>query len=72
MSEIKIPTSKGRLTEEEAFDCDNDMIPVLSKTQNTLNSQHELDLHRPQIEQLVHRDLGIPQSDFVLGQPSAS
>lgn len=70
MSEIKIKTSKGWLTEEEALDSDMDMIPALSKMQETVNFQHALDLCRPQLEKLIHRHLGIPQSEFVLSQPS--
>lgn len=69
MSGFRIPISKFRgLTEEEALDSDNDIIPKLSLIQNLVNFEHELDLRRSQIEKLIHRHLGIPQSDFELSQ----
>lgn len=70
MSDFKMEASKGYLTEEEALDYEIDMMFALSKPQHIRNFQHELDLRRSQIERLIQRHLGIPQSDFVLSPPS--
>lgn len=70
MVEFTIATSKERLTEAEALDSDLDMIPALSSQHQTDEFRQQLDLGRSQIEKIISRHLGIPQSDFVLSQSS--
>nr|POF12755.1 hypothetical protein CFP56_09907 [Quercus suber] len=70
MDDFTIAIPKGRLTVEQALDRDSDVIPVLANLEHTLDFQRQLDLRRSQIEKLIQRHLGIPQSGFVLSQPS--
>jgi len=70
MSNFTIATSKECFTKEEVLGSDLDMIPALSDLQNTVEFQQQLELQRAQIIELISRHLGVPQSDFVLSQPS--
>ncbi|KAF2756136.1 hypothetical protein EJ05DRAFT_512686 [Pseudovirgaria hyperparasitica] len=68
MGVIKVATPKTALTEEEALDTDADITPKLYSLQNTIKFKDALNLRRSEIENLIHRHLGISQSDFVLSE----
>lgn len=54
------------MTEEQALDEDWDMIPTLTAYSKTQTLSNDLESHRPQLERLISRHLGVPTSEFVL------
>jgi len=54
------------VTEAQALDDDWDMIPTLTAFSKTLDFCQTLELHRPQLEALISRHLGISPTSFVL------
>ncbi|RMZ85019.1 hypothetical protein DV738_g273, partial [Chaetothyriales sp. CBS 135597] len=70
MDERRVLTSRGYLTLEEALDTQSDVLPTLTSLQQTLAFRRDLEVRRPQIEDLVSRHLNIASTKFVLSQPS--
>lgn len=67
MSDFAIAVSKWKtVTEEQALDEDWDMIPTLTAYAKTQSFCSDLESHRPQLERLISRHLGISTSEFVL------
>lgn len=67
MNNTSLPILKGRITQEDALDSDRDVIQQLSYPGKRFDFYIYLYQHRPQIAAIVSRHLGIPESEFTLG-----
>lgn len=62
---------EGFITEQEALDIETDVIPKLHLRQKTDDFRQKLQSSSSHIRELVSRQLQIPESDFVIDEPSA-
>lgn len=65
-----IQIKHGFITEQEALDTDTDIIPKLHQKRESDKFRQKLQSSLSHIRELISRHLQIPESDFVIAEPS--